>query len=77
MGRAGENGGIGEAHVMMCIAGDFNGHMGRVETGKKSRSGDSDGYKEPGQELVELVMRNELAVAETFFKKRENHKKSP
>ena len=38
-----------------------------IRTGNKESKGS-------GQDLVELVMRHRLAVAGTFFKKRENHK---
>ena len=68
--------GLVEAHVMMCIAGDFNGHVGTAETGEEESVGGfgfGTGNRE-GRDLVELVTRNGLAVAETFFKKRESHK---
>ena len=31
--------GLVEAHVMMCIAGDFNGHVGSAETGEDESIG--------------------------------------
>ena len=31
--------GLVEAHVMMCIACDFNGHVGTAETGEKESVG--------------------------------------
>ena len=60
---------------MMCIAGDFNGHVGTAETGEEeSVGGFGRGTRNrEGRELVEVVMRNGLAVAGTFLKKRENH----
>ena len=68
--------GLVKVHVMMCIAGDFNGHVGTAETGEEELVGGFGWGKKnrEGRELVELVMRNGLAVAVTFFKKRENHK---
>ena len=68
--------GLIEAHVMMCIPGDFNGHVGTTQTGEEDSVG---GFRwgtrdREDRELVELVMRYGLAVAGTFFKKRENHK---
>ena len=70
--------GLVEAHVMVCIAGDFNGHVGMAETGEEESVG-GFGWgtrNREGRELVELVMRNWLAVAGTFFKKRESRKVS-
>ena len=67
--------GLVEAHVTMCIAGDFNGHVGTAETGEESVGVFGWGTRNrEGRELVELVMRNRLAMAGTFFKKQENHK---
>ena len=40
-----------EAHVMMCIAGDFNRRVGTAETGEEESVGDSDG--EQGIERVD------------------------
>ena len=62
--------GLVQAHVMMCIAGDFNGHVGTVATGEEESIG---GFRWGTRNLV-LVMRNGLALAGTFFKKQENHK---
>ena len=31
--------GLVEAHVMICIAGDFNGHVGTAETGEEESVG--------------------------------------
>ena len=31
--------GLVEAHVMVCIAGDFNGHVGTAETGEEKSFG--------------------------------------
>ena len=34
--------GLEEAHVIMCIAGHFNGHASTAETGEDESIGDSD-----------------------------------
>ena len=68
--------GLVEAHVMTCIAEYFNGHVGTAETGEEDSVG-GFGFgtrNQDGRELIELFMRNGLAVAGTFFKKRKNHK---
>ena len=68
--------GLVELEVMLCIAGDFNAHVGVVEPGEEEsvgRYGWGARNKE-GRALVELVARNGLAVASSFFQKRESHK---
>ena len=63
--------GLVEARVMMCIAGEFNGHVGTAETGEEeSVGGFGRGTRNrEGRELVELVKRDGLAVAGTFLLK--------
>ena len=65
-----------ELKVMLCIAGDFNAHVGVVEPGEEESVGRYGwGLKNrEGRALVELVARNGLAVASSFFQKRESHK---
>ena len=68
--------GLVELEVMLCIAGDFNAHVGVVEPGEEEsvgRYGRGARNKE-GRALVELVARNGLAVASSFFQTRESHK---
>ena len=68
--------GLVELEVMLCIAGDFNAHVGVVEPGEEEsvgRYGRGTKNRE-GRALVELVARNGLAVASSFFQKRESHK---
>ena len=68
--------GLVELEVMLCIAGDFNAHVGVVEPGEEEivgRYGWGARNRE-GRVLVELVARNELAVASSFSQKRESHK---
>ena len=68
--------GLVEMHVMMYIAGDFNGEVGTTESGEEESVG-GFGWgtrNRDSRELVELVMRNGLAEAGTFFKKQENPK---
>ena len=61
---------------VMCIVGDFNAHVGVVEPGEEESVG-RYGWgvrNREGRALMELVARNELAVASSFFQKRESHK---
>ncbi|KAI0218475.1 hypothetical protein LSAT2_029827 [Lamellibrachia satsuma] len=57
--------GLVELEVMLCIAGDFNAHVGVVETREEESVG-KYGWgvrNREGRALVELVARNGLAVA--------------
>ena len=68
--------GLVELEVMLCVAGDFNAHVGVVEPGEDESVG-REGWgarNREGRVLVELVARNCLAVASSFFQKRESHK---
>ena len=65
--------GLLELEVMLCMAGDFNAHVGVVEPGEEESVG-RYGWGErnmEGRTLVALVARNGLAVASSFFQKRE------
>ena len=67
--------GLVEAHVMTWIE-YINGHLGIAVMGEEDSVG-GFGFgtrNREGRELIELVMKNWLAVKGTFFKKRENHK---
>ena len=68
--------GLVELEVMLCIAGDFNAHVGVVEPGEEESVGRYGwgARNREGRALVELVARNGLAVASSFFQKRESHK---
>ena len=62
--------------MMLCVAGDFNAHIGEVEPGDEEsigRFGWGTRNRE-GRKLVEMLRRNGLAVADTFFQKKESHK---
>ena len=68
--------GFVELDVILLIAGDAIAHVGVVEPGEEeivSRYGWGARNRE-GRALVELVARNLLAVASSFFQKRESHK---
>ena len=68
--------GRSDGQTMMCVAGDFNAHIGVVEPGDEESIG-IFGWgtrNREGQELVEMWRRNRLAVADTFFQKKESHK---
>ena len=63
--------GLSNSQTMLCIAGDFNAHLCVVEPGDKEsigRFGWGTRNRE-GRELVEMLRRNGLAVAGTFFQK--------
>ena len=68
--------GLVELEVMLCIVGDFNAHFGVVEPGEDESVGRCGwgARNREGRALVELVARNGLAVASSFFQKRESHK---
>ena len=68
--------GLVEVGTMLCVVGDFNAHVGLVETGDEEsigRYGWGTRNRE-GQDLAEMVMRNGMVVAGSFFKKRDSHK---
>ena len=57
--------GLVEVGTMLCVAGDFNAHVGVAETGDEEsigRYGWGTRNRE-GQDLVEMVMRNGMVVA--------------
>ena len=68
--------GLVKLEVMLCIAGDFNSHVGVVEPGEEESVGKYGwgAMNREGRVLVELVVRNGLAVASSFFQKRESYK---
>ena len=70
--------GLVEVGTMLCqcVTGDFNGHVGVAETGHEEsigRYGRGTKNRE-GQDLVEMVVRNGMVVAGSFFQKRDSHK---
>ena len=68
--------GLSDGQTMLCAAGDFNAHIGVVKPGDEEsigRFGWGTRNRE-GQELVEMLRRNGLAVEGTFFQKKESHK---
>ena len=67
--------GLVELEVMLRIAGDFNAHVGVVKPGEEESVGRFGwgARNREGRALVELVARNGLAVASSFFQKRESH----
>ena len=64
-GCFGEDDRIGGAGGVLCIAGDFNAHVGVVEPGEEESIGRYGwgARNREGRALVELVARNGLAVA--------------
>ena len=68
--------GLSDGQTMLCVAGDFNTHIGVVDPRDEEsigRFGWGTRNRE-GRELVEMLRRNGLAVAGTFFQKKESHK---
>ena len=68
--------GMVELETLLCIAGDFNAHIGETEPGEEENVG-KFGWgtrNREGQALVELIARNGLAFVGSFFQKRESHK---
>ena len=58
------------------IGADFNGHIGEGKRGDENvmgRYGDKASNAE-GQMVVDFATRMEMAVVNTFFKKREKHR---
>ena len=66
---------LSDGQTMLCVAGDFNARIVVVEPGDEESLGKfgSVTRNREGQELVEMLRRNGLAVAGTFFQK-EIHK---
>ena len=67
---------LSTGQTMLFVADDFNAHIGVVEPGDEEslgRFGWGTRNRE-GQELMEMLRRNGLAVAGTFFQKKESHK---
>ena len=68
--------GLSDGQMMMCVAGDFNAHIGVVAPGDEENVG-RFGWgtmNREGRELVEMLRRNGLTIAGTFFQKKESHK---
>ena len=69
--------GLSDGQTMLCVASDFNARIGVVEPGDEESIG-IFGWgtrNREGRELVEMLRRNGLAVAGTFFQKKiESHK---
>ena len=67
--------GLSDGQTMLCVAGDFNAHIGVVESGDEESIGifGLGTMIREGRELVEMLTRNGLTVAGTFFQK-ESHK---
>ena len=68
--------GLTDGQTMLCIVGDFNAHIGVVEPGNEESIG-RVGWgtrNRKGRELVEMLRRNGLAVAGTFYQKKESHR---
>ena len=63
--------GLSDGQTMLCVVGDFNVHIGVVEPGDEESIG-IFGWgtrNSEGRDLVQMLRRNGLAVASTFFQK--------
>ena len=68
--------GLSDGQTMMCVAGDFNAHIDVVEPGDEESIGRFGWVtrNREERELVEMLRRNGMAVAGTFFQKKESLK---
>ena len=68
--------GLCDGQTMLCVADDLNAHIGEVEPGDEESIGRCgwETRNRKGRELVEMLRRSGLAVAGTFFQKKESHK---
>ena len=60
---------VSDGRTMLCVAGDFNAHIGVVEPGDEGSIG-RFGWGTRNmewRELVEMLRKKGLAVADTFF----------
>ncbi|XP_051790281.1 uncharacterized protein LOC127529729 [Erpetoichthys calabaricus] len=60
----------------MLIGADFNGHVGEGNSGDEEVMGryDVKERNEEGQRIVDFAKRMDMAVVNTYFKKREEHR---
>ena len=68
--------GLSGGQAMLFVAGDFIAHIGVVEPGDEE-STERFGWRtrnREGRKLVEVLRRNGLADAGTFFQKKDSHK---
>ena len=67
--------GMVELEVKLSLAGDFNAHAGVAEPGEEECVGKFgwETRNREGQKMVMLVVRNGMAIADSFFQKQESH----
>ena len=67
--------GMVDMETMVCITGDWNAHIGcaRPDEGECVGKFGWGVRNKEGQDLIEMLKRNGLAVAGSFFQKREEH----
>ena len=65
-----------EEDEILCLAGDFNAHIGQRMQGEEKCVGKfgCGQRNSEGNEWVQLIERNGMAIVQTFFQKRESHK---
>ena len=67
---------LSDDQTLLCVAGDFNAHIGVVEPGDETsiERFEWGTRNREGRELVKMFRRNGLSVAVTFFQKKDIHK---
>ena len=66
--------GLGDGQTMLCVAGDFNAHIGVVEPVDEASIGRFEWgtRNREGRYLVEMLRKNGLAVSGMFFQTAQN-----
>ena len=68
--------GLSDVQMMLSVAGDSNAHIGMFELWDEESIGRRFGWgtrNREGRELVEMLRRNRVVAAGTFFQKTESH----
>ena len=64
-----------EPETVLVVTGDMNTHVGKRENSEETVGKYGWGSRNrEGQDLVEMLARNQLVVVNSFFQKRESHK---
>ena len=64
-----------ELETVLVVAGDMNAHMGKRQNSEETVGKYGWGSRNrEGQDLLEMLARNQLVVVNSFFQKRESHK---
>ena len=64
-----------EPETVLVVAGDMNAHVGKRQNCEETVGKYGwDTRNREGQDLVEMLVKNQLVVVNSFFQKRESHK---